>query len=67
MIIYPVIAISVEEFHNFYSSPCVIRMIKENEMGRPRSTHVFEEECIYMIFVGKQERKRQLGRPVSRW
>jgi hypothetical protein len=42
--------------------------VKEDEMDRSCSTHVFEAECIY-DFRGKarkKERKIQLGRPVSR-
>jgi hypothetical protein len=35
-----------KEFHNLYSSPNVIRMIKEDEMGRACSTNGREEECI---------------------
>jgi hypothetical protein len=26
-----------------------------------------EERCIYRVFVGKPERKKQLGRPKRRW
>jgi hypothetical protein len=35
-----------EELHNLYSSPSIIRMIKEDEMGRACSTNGGEEECI---------------------
>jgi hypothetical protein len=35
-----------EEFHNLYSSPNTIRMIKEDEMGRACGTNGGEEECI---------------------
>jgi hypothetical protein len=29
----------IEELHNFYSAPSIIRMIKEDELGRAYSTH----------------------------
>jgi hypothetical protein len=35
-----------EELYNLYSSPDVIRMVKDNEMGRTCSTHGGKEECI---------------------
>jgi hypothetical protein len=34
-----------EELHNLYSSPSIIRMIREDEMGRACSTNE-AEECI---------------------
>jgi hypothetical protein len=35
-----------EELHSLYSSPSIIRVIKEEEMGRACSTNGGEEECI---------------------
>jgi hypothetical protein len=37
-----------EEFHNLYSSPDTISMIKSRRMGRPGicSTHGKEEKCL---------------------
>jgi hypothetical protein len=35
-----------EEPHNLYSSPSIIRMIKEDEMGRACSTNGGEEKCM---------------------
>jgi hypothetical protein len=35
-----------EELHNSYSSSGIIRIIKEDEMGRACSTNGGEEECI---------------------
>jgi hypothetical protein len=35
-----------EELHNLYSSPNVIRMINEHEMGRACGTNGGDEECI---------------------
>jgi hypothetical protein len=34
------------ELHNLYSSPNIIKMIKEDEMGRACSTNGGDEECI---------------------
>jgi hypothetical protein len=60
--------ISNEELHTFYSSPSIIRMIK---LRRNRwAYHVARMEAkrnAYRILVGKQEGKRQVGRPVSMW
>jgi hypothetical protein len=54
-----------DELHNL---PNIIRMIhvEEGEMGRERSMHGREEECI-QGFGGKARRKRALGRPRRRW
>jgi hypothetical protein len=49
-----------EEFHNSYSSPTRIRMIKSRRMRW--AGHVAR-----MVFVGKPEGKRPLGRPRRRW
>jgi hypothetical protein len=35
-----------EELHNLYASPSIIRMIKEDEVGRACNTNGGEEECI---------------------
>jgi hypothetical protein len=35
-----------EELHNLYSSPSIIRMIKDDEVGRACSTNGGEEEYI---------------------
>jgi hypothetical protein len=35
-----------EKLHSLYSSPSIIRNIKEHEMGMECSTNVCEEECI---------------------
>jgi hypothetical protein len=58
----------IEELHNLYSLPNIIRMIKSRRMrwaghvarmGEPRNA--------YRILVGKSERKRPLGRSRRRW
>jgi hypothetical protein len=57
-----------EDFHNLYSSPNIIRMMRSRRMrsagyvarmGEKRNTH--------RILVGKPERKRRLGRLRHRW
>jgi hypothetical protein len=53
-----------EEFHNMYSSPNIIRMIKSKvwdyqNMGEKRNA--------YRVYVGKPEGKRQQRRPRREW
>jgi hypothetical protein len=55
-----------EELHNLYSSPDIIRMIKEDGMVRACSTYV-EMRNAYKVLTGKPEGKTPLGRPRSRW
>jgi hypothetical protein len=50
-----------EELHGLYSSPNKIRMIKEDEKSRARSTHG-ENRHAYRILVGKSEGTRPFGR-----
>jgi hypothetical protein len=54
-----------EELHNMYSSPNIIRMIKDG-MGRVYSTN-WEKRNAYRILVGNPERKRPVGRTRRRW
>jgi hypothetical protein len=35
-----------EKLHNMYSSPNIMRIIKEDEMGRACSTYWRDEECM---------------------
>jgi hypothetical protein len=51
-----------DELHNLYPLLSTIRMIKEDEMGRARSTHEENGDC-----GGKPEGPRPLGRPRRRW
>jgi hypothetical protein len=43
-----------EERHNLYSSPSIIRIIKEDEMGTACSTNG-EKRTVHSILVGKPE------------
>jgi hypothetical protein len=52
-----------EEFHNLYSSPSIIRIIKPRRMRWVG--HVAQmgmKRNVYRLSVGKPERKRPLGR-----
>jgi hypothetical protein len=54
-----------EELHDLYCSPSVIRMIKLRW-----AEHVAqkgEKRNVYMVLVGKPERKKPLERPGRRW
>jgi hypothetical protein len=58
----------VEELHNLYSSPSIIRIIKSRRMRRVgHITRMGEKRNAYRILVGKPEGKRLLGRPRRRW
>jgi hypothetical protein len=57
----------IEELHNLYSSPSVIRMIKSRKMRW--AWHVVrmgEKRNAYRILVAEPEGKRLLGRPRRR-
>jgi hypothetical protein len=57
-----------EEFHNFYSSPNVIIMIKSRRMRWARHvSRMGATRTTYRILVGKPEGRRPLGRPRRRW
>jgi hypothetical protein len=57
-----------EELHNLYSSPSIIRMINEDEMGRACSTNGSEEEHIDIGYRwGKPGENIPIGRPRRRW
>jgi hypothetical protein len=57
-----------EEFHNLYSTPNIIRMIKSRRMRWAGHVAVIGEKMnAYRILVGKQRGKRPLGRPRRRW
>jgi hypothetical protein len=57
-----------EEFHNLYSSPSIIRVIKSRRMRWPgQVARMGEKRNAYRILVGKQEGKKPQGRPRRRW
>jgi hypothetical protein len=56
------------EFHNLYSSPNIIRMIKSRRMRWVlHVAHIGEKKNASGILVGKPEGKGPLGRPRYRW
>jgi hypothetical protein len=56
------------EFHNLYSSPSIIRMIKSMWMRwAGHIARMGEKRNAYRILVGKPEGKRPLRRPRRRW
>jgi hypothetical protein len=57
-----------EEFHNLYSSPSIIRIIKSRRMRRAgHVARMGEKRNLYRLLVGKPEGRRPLGRPRRRW
>jgi hypothetical protein len=58
----------IEELHNLYSSPSIIRMIESRRMkGTWHVARMSERRNACRILVGKPEGKRPLGRPRRRW
>jgi hypothetical protein len=56
----------IEELHDLNSSPTIVRVIKPRRMRW--AGHVARMgRDVYMVLVGKPEKKRPLGRPRSRW
>jgi hypothetical protein len=55
-----------EELHDLYSSPNIIQVIKETEVGGARRRYG-EKRNTDRVFVGKLEGKRQFGRNRLRW
>jgi hypothetical protein len=53
-----------DEFHNLYSSPNIVRVIKSR---RFRWVGHVEGRGVYRISVARLEGKRPLGRPRRRW
>jgi hypothetical protein len=57
-----------EEFHNLYSSPSTIKMIKSRRMRwAGHVARMGEKGAAHMILVGKPEGKIPLRRPRHRW
>jgi hypothetical protein len=58
----------IEELHNLYSSPDIIRQVKSRRMRWAGHVARMEEERkVYRVLVGKPEGKRPLGRSRRRW
>jgi hypothetical protein len=58
----------IEEVHDLYSSPDIIRQVKSRRMrwaGHVARTG--EERKVYKVLVAKPKGKRPLGRPRRRW
>jgi hypothetical protein len=57
-----------EEFHNLYSSPSIIKIIKSRRMRwAGHVARMGEKRNVYRLLVGKPEGKRPLGRWRHRW
>jgi hypothetical protein len=57
-----------EELHDFYSSPSIIRIIKEKGVRWARHvTRIGEKINAYRLLVGKPGGRRPLRRPRPRW
>jgi hypothetical protein len=55
-----------DEFHNLYSSPNIIRMMKSRMMRwMGHIAHVGEMGSVYKIQVGKPKGRIPLGRPID--
>jgi len=58
----------IEELHDLYSSPNIVRMIKSRRMrGAGHVVSIGDRRGVYRALVGKPDGKRQLGRPRRRW
>jgi hypothetical protein len=58
----------IEEFHNLYSTPSIIRQIKSKRMKwTGHVERMGQETKVYKVSAGKPEGKRPLGRPRCRW
>jgi hypothetical protein len=57
-----------DEFHNLYSSPNIVRVIKSRRLRWAAHVARMEEgRGVYRVLVGRLEGKRPLGRPGRRW
>jgi hypothetical protein len=57
-----------EKFHDLYSSPSIITIIKSRRMRwEGHVAQVGEKRNAYRLLVGKPEGKRRLKRPRRRW
>jgi len=56
------------KLNDLYSSPNIVRVIKSRRMKWVRHVaRMGEKRGVYMVLVGKPERKRPLGRSRRRW
>jgi hypothetical protein len=61
-------SVPVNEIHNLYSSPSIIRIIKSRSMRwAGHVARMGEKKNAYRILVGKPEGKRPLGRQRPTW
>jgi hypothetical protein len=56
-----------EEFHDLYSSPSIIRIIKARIRWAGHVERMGEKRNAYRLLVGKPEGRRPLGRTRRRW
>jgi hypothetical protein len=60
--------LGLEELNDLYSSPNIVRMIKQKRMRwAGHMARMVKERGVYRVLVGKPEGKRPLGRPRRRW
>ena len=58
----------IEELNELYCSPIIVRVIKLRRMKWAGHVARMEEKRgVCMVFMGKPEGKRPLGRPRRRW
>jgi hypothetical protein len=59
----------IDELHNLYSSPNIVRVIKSSRRMRwgGHVARVGEGRGVYGVLVARTEGKRPLGRPRRRW
>jgi hypothetical protein len=57
-----------EEFHDLYSSPSIIRIIKSRRMRwAGHVARMGDKRNVYRLLVGQPQGKRPLGRPRRSW
>jgi hypothetical protein len=57
-----------KELYALYSSPNIIRVMKSRRLRwAGHVARMRERRSIYMVLVGKPQRRRSRGRPMRRW